>query len=463
MQPDHRTRSARISSLKVALASMLPLCAAAAWNGSLASVGVALFVSIVIAVAGSVWEGVRLDRAWSDVQALAGRLGAGDLSARLYPPRGVGIAPLYRSINGMASALQDRFSELTRVSAEQDAILRTMVEGVVVIDPQGRIRRVNSAARSLLDIAAESVEGRLVAEVIRQAEVLTAVNQAVQSSVRSSITVRLRSPSHKTLDIHSAPLISDGAVAPGMLLVIHDISRIERLENVRRDFVANVSHELRTPITSIKGFVETLLDGAVNDPALAPKFLGIIGRQAERLNSIFNDLLTLAKLEAGGEDPAVEFEIHRVGELVQAAVDDCAHLALEKGVRLEVHVPDDTHIYINKSLMGQALVNLIDNAIQYSGAGSSVQVSCACNAHTVELAVSDNGPGIEKKHLERVFERFYRVDQGRSRHQGGTGLGLAIVKHIVQIHGGKVQVESNVGRGSCFSIVLQRENNQVSV
>jgi two-component system phosphate regulon sensor histidine kinase PhoR len=251
-------------------------------------------------------------------------------------------------------------------------------------------------------------------------------------------------------------MIEERSATPGTLFVVHDVTRVKKLENVRRDFVANVSHELRTPITSIKGFVETLDDGALEDPELSRKFLGIIGRQAERLNTILNDLLTLAKLEAGEDGAQVETERKNVRDLVRVALEDCARRAEEKEMQLRVDVADDLFIHANSSLVEQALVNLVDNAIKYSESGGSVWVEARNEGPLVEIRVVDNGPGIERSHLARLFERFYRIDQGRSRQLGGTGLGLAIVKHIAQVHGGRVGVTSVEGEGSTFSIFLRR-------
>jgi two-component system phosphate regulon sensor histidine kinase PhoR len=236
--------------------------------------------------------------------------------------------------------------------------------------------------------------------------------------------------------------------------VLQDTTRIERLENIRRDFIANVSHELRTPITSIKGFVETLLDGAKDDPETLAKFLGIIGHQADRLNALFHDLLTLARLEARGDDARVESVSCRVAQIVGAAVSSCAVLAKERGAVIQVDVREELELEANPNLLQQALVNLIDNALKYSEGQPRVVVKATVEGEVIRLSVVDNGPGIARGHLPRIFERFYRVDQGRSRKMGGTGLGLAIVKHITQVHGGTVDVDSMVGRGTTFSLLL---------
>jgi len=446
----------RLVCLLIALAGSLPLLAVSlAYCNSVTTLLSASFLSALIFSAGSLWYFGHVDRAFSEIYQVCSRMRAEDLSARLYPPRLRRLTPLYRMINSTASFLQKQFGRLSHTSAEQDAILRTMVEGVVSIDPDGRIRTVNTAARMLLDISTSQIEGRLVAEVIRHAQLLRFVSEVLSDNAPRALTIALQGEMTRQLEVQASPLIAEGAVKPGILLVIHDTTRVRRLENVRRDFVANVSHELRTPITSIKGFVETLQDGAMHDPALLAKFLGIIGRQAERLNSIFNDLLTLAKLEAGGDDAEVELESMKVSELIRAAIDDCGHSASAKEIILQVASGSDGRVLVNLSLVEQALVNLIDNAIKYSEPKSVVRVEVTPGDEYTEVAVVDNGPGIEKRHLARLFERFYRVDQGRSRQQGGTGLGLAIVKHIAQVHGGRVEVKSVLGEGSRFSIFLK--------
>jgi two-component system phosphate regulon sensor histidine kinase PhoR len=245
----------------------------------------------------------------------------------------------------------------------------------------------------------------------------------------------------------------------GAVIVLNDVTDMKRLENVRRDFVANVSHELKTPIASIKGFVETLLDGAADDPADRRRFLDIVARQADRLESIIEDLLSLSRIEQSEEAGNLPREPVPIAELLAAVTADCLPRAADRSIRLELSCPDSLVAEVNAPLLEQAVINLVDNAIKYSEPGRTVRLSAdeepaAAGGPAVRIMVEDEGCGIDGEHLPRLFERFYRVDEARSRKLGGTGLGLSIVKHIVQAHDGTVAVQSEPGKGSTFTIRL---------
>jgi two-component system phosphate regulon sensor histidine kinase PhoR len=410
--------------------------------------------AVVVAGIGGVYIFSVVDGAFHRIKRLARAIRAGNLEARIYQTRSPQLTRLYAEVNQMAGAIEERIAKLSSVSAEQRAILRTMIEGVLVIDRQGVVRTINRAALNFLDVTDPRAEGRKYTELFQHLELERFVARALMLQICGPLTISVGSRVERVLEIQAAPLQATEGVEPGVLFVMYDITRIQRLESVRKDFVANVSHELRTPITSIKGFVETLLEGAKDDAEACERFLTIIARQADRLNSIFNDLLTLSRLEAGGDSVGIEMEERRLGDLVQGAVEDCIHRAREKGMAIEVSGDGECSVRAHATLLHQALVNLIDNAIKYSEGDRPVRVELRKGQDSVEVAVIDQGPGIERRHLERLFERFYRVDHGRSRQLGGTGLGLSIVKHIVNVHGGKVAVESTVGRGSTFSVVL---------
>jgi len=240
----------------------------------------------------------------------------------------------------------------------------------------------------------------------------------------------------------------------GALVVMHDVTRLKRLENIRRDFVANVSHELRTPITSIQGFAETLLDGAIDLPEDARRFVRIMAAQSDRLNDIIEDLLTLSRLEQEVEQAKLPVQQARVRGVLEAAIGVCELWASKKDLRIELTCEDQLYVPINAALLEQAVVNLVDNAVKYSPEGAAVLVQAERSKSELIIRVRDHGCGIGPEHLPRLFERFYRVDKARSRKLGGTGLGLAIVKHIAQAHGGSATVESVPGEGSLFSLHL---------
>jgi two-component system phosphate regulon sensor histidine kinase PhoR len=242
----------------------------------------------------------------------------------------------------------------------------------------------------------------------------------------------------------------------GAVVVLNDVTRLKRLEAVRRDFVANVSHELKTPVTSIKGFAETLEGGALDDPDTARRFVRIIAGQADRLNSIIEDLLALSTLEQSGDSPLLQLEEADLCDVVAVALEVCGPKAEAKHVELRETCPGRLLARVSPPLLEQAVVNLVDNAVKYSSGGGVVDVELVEAGDEFVIGVTDKGPGIAREHLPRLFERFYRVDKARSRDLGGTGLGLAIVKHIAQIHGGRVSVESVVGGGSTFRVHLPR-------
>lgn len=450
-------RSMTLLGIAVGLAAFLPLVVVAwLYCPDRRLVEVASVWAFVTASLGGVYTFGVVDGAFERIQRLARSIRVGNLETRLYPNRAPQLTPLYLELNQMSQAIEDRLRVLSTLSAEQHAVLRSMIEGVLVINQQGIVRTINRAALNFLEVTVLNAEGRSYLELFQHAELQRFVARALTQGVVEPITLTIGARVERIIEVQAAPLVVTDGVEPGVLFVMYDVTRIHRLESLRRDFVANVSHELRTPVTSIKGFVETLIDGAKDNPKDLERFLQIIARQAERLNSIFNDLLTLARLEAGGEGANIEFEVRRVSDLIKAAVDDCGYRAADKGISIDVARAGTEKVRVNSSLIQQALVNLIDNAIKYSDPNKKVWIESKLDGDFIEIVVIDQGPGIAHGHLSRLFERFYRVDHGRSRQLGGTGLGLSIVKHIAQVHGGKVAVASVVGEGSRFSLFLPR-------
>ncbi len=360
------------------------------------------------------------------------------------------------TLNKMAADLKDKLDMVVRQRNERDAILSSMVEGVLAIDTDERLLRMNDAAARLLGVDVARVEGRSLPEIVRSIDLhkLVAAVISTQQPVEGEVVLRDRQP--RFLHVHGTVLRDTPEGHNGALLVLHDITDRKRLESIRRDFVANVSHELKTPVTSIQGYVETLLDGAMNDGEQREKFLKIVAKHTERLHAILEDLLTLARVEQEGEKPQSVLGSESLRSVLEAAIADCGVKAEEKSMQVQLTCPAELTASMNASLLEQAVVNLIENAIAYSPPGQTVEVSCLESEIEIEIRVRDHGCGISREDLPRIFERFYRVDKSRSRDSGGTGLGLAIVKHIVQLHGGRTAVQSIPAEGSTFSIFLPK-------
>jgi two-component system, OmpR family, phosphate regulon sensor histidine kinase PhoR len=305
------------------------------------------------------------------------------------------------------------------------------------------------------------MEGRKVKEVVRNTEFNRFVQRTLQGEGPTEAEIVFLGEPDRFLQAHGATLREAGGMRVAALVVLNDITRLKVLETVRRDFVANVSHELRTPITSIKGFLETLRDGAVEDPETRRRFLDIAVKNADRLNMIIDDLLSLARVERDAEMGDIRLETTPLSGVFAAAARVCAENAAGKGIELLFNCEEGATAKINPQLIEQALVNLVDNAIKYGEPGSIVRVDADTTGDEVVLTVTDQGCGISREHLNRIFERFYRVDKARSRTEGGTGLGLSIVKHIAHAHRGSVRVRSSPGEGSAFSIHLPRERERI--
>jgi two-component system phosphate regulon sensor histidine kinase PhoR len=329
-----------------------------------------------------------------------------------------------------------------------------MIEGVLAVDATQRIVSINRAAADLLGIDALAVLGRSIQEVVRNADLRQFALQAIDCREPVEDDLVLRAARDRTLRVRGTPL-RDVSGEGGAVIVLNDITDIRHLENVRRDFVANVSHELKTPVASIKGFVETLLDGRVDDPDDRRRFLEIVGRQSDRLGAIIDDLLALSRIEQAEGMGDLPLERVAVADVLAAVVAECGPRADDRSIAIEVESPPGLEAEVNAPLLEQALINLVDNALKYSEQGGSVILAATPTEDgMLDLIVRDHGTGIGAEHLPRLFERFYRVDKGRSRKLGGTGLGLSIVKHIVQAHGGTVAVESTLGVGSTFRVRL---------
>ena len=422
------------------------------------SIGVsALIVAIIAAIIGySVSR--RISDQMRDIKVGAKRLAAGDFTQKLYVPRVEEFASVAESINQMAEDLDEKLRRLTQERNEREAVLASMVEGVLAVDAEERVIAVNAAAARLLDTDPVAAEGKSIQEIVRNPDLQHVVAQTLDGHrpIEADIVMRVGAED-RNLQANGTLLHGDdGGPDVGAVVVLNDVTRLKRLEAVRRDFVANVSHELKTPVTSIKGFAETLEDGALEDPEASRRFVRIIAGQADRLNSIIEDLLALSTLEQSGDSPLLQLEEADLCDVVAVALEVCGPKAEAKRIVLNEGCPGTLLARVSPPLLEQAVVNLIDNAVKYSAEGSTVEVDLAQTDDEIVVSVTDQGQGVAREHLPRLFERFYRVDKARSRDLGGTGLGLAIVKHIAQIHGGRVSVDSVMGRGSTFRIHLPR-------
>ncbi len=425
-------------------------------------VGAALFVAF-LSVLISIGLSRRLSYPLEQLKMGAERFAAGDLSTRLPSPGAAETAQLASAMNAMARQLDERIRMITHQRNQQNAILTSMVEGVIAVDLEEHIIMVNSAAGRMLGKKPEEIENRWIQEAIRDSEIQRFVKKLLKTREPSETEITAISGigEEKTLQVHGTVLHGSHGDIIGVLVVLHDVTRLKRLEIIRRDFVANVSHELRTPLTSIKGFVETLLDGAMENATERERFLGIIVTHVNRLNAIIGDLLTLSRLEKEENNERVRLDKVNLDPIIKEAVDVCSAKAREQDITLTIDGRHGVTAALNSSLFEQALINLIDNAVKYSNHHSTVTVSCGSGPDGVAVSVSDEGPGIAPEHLPRLFERFYRIDKARSRKLGGTGLGLAIVKHIMNVHYGAVTVESQIGHGSTFTLHLPSNVNTV--
>jgi two-component system, OmpR family, phosphate regulon sensor histidine kinase PhoR len=378
----------------------------------------------------------------------------GDYRRRLYDVPIPVLDPVAYGLNHAAEAVQRRMTGVMRERDELEAVLADMTEGVMVVDGTDRIQKFNLSAERLFGQAFEAVKGRPVYEVIRNGDLLRFIEKTQASSEPIEEDIVLHEAKDIFLQAHGTVLRGSEDRIQGVLLVFSDVTRLRRLENLRKEFVANVSHELKTPVTSIQGFVETLKDGANQNPKEAERFLDIILKHTRRLNAMIDDLLNLSRIEQQTEKREIVLERNSVRDVIEEAVSICQAKADAKTITLQIECGKDLTAMMRPDLLVQAVSNLIDNAVKYTGEAGKVTVRAARREDGIHIEVEDRGAGIPKEHLPRLFERFYRVDPSRSRDMGGTGLGLAIVKHVAQAHGGRAEASSEEGKGSVFSIVL---------
>ena len=430
----------------------------------------ASFVSLfIVFLIGLVLTG-RIVKTIEQITIFSKEVASGNFRKRLFPRGKDELGELTRNVSEMSQELQRRLKQIEEEKHMIEAILMNMSDGLMLTDTKGRIMLSNSAMKNLFGIES-SIEGKTVMETLRKAELMEVIDKVVETKETTSRELEVAYPKELYVMMTAAPYSVRGELS-GVVLVCHDITRIKQLEDVRKDFVANVSHEIKTPITAIKGFAETLLEGALDDRENAYKFLETIKNHSERLNSLVSDLLTLSRIELG--DIKIDKETVNLNTVIDSAFETLREKAQSKGLYLKKEIAPGLHeIKADRNRLIQILLNLIDNGIKFTETGGvTIRVRNAefrmrdkevskeilqseiAILHSIEISVEDTGIGIPKKHLSRLGERFYRVDKARSRELGGTGLGLAIVKHLIKAHGWEMDIESTPGKGTVVKIII---------
>ena len=409
-------------------------------------------IALVFAVPLAAFVANRISIRLRRVVSFAHRIASGDLSARIdstgptvRPIAGIDeISSMEAALNETAVRLSNDFAELESGRAELAVMLDSMQEAVVAITSAGFVRWSNAVMQGI--VGSQLAPGRPLVHSVRDPELLACVRGALERRELCVGRASLLAPG-RVFEVNAAPLPAGGA-----LVVLHDVTSIEAAQKSRREFVANVSHELRTPLTSIQGYVETLIEDPNPSPETTLEFLGVILKNASRMNRLTEDLLALASVES--PDYKLSPQPVRANVLLQDAIDSIGGIVVDSGVKLQSAGAPDTLVMADPDAMHQVFGNLMENALKYAQSGKRIRVDARLLASEVEFTVQDFGPGIASEHLERIFERFYRVDKARSRESGGTGLGLAIVKHIVLAHGGRIWAESELGIGASFHFTL---------
>ncbi|MBM7605661.1 two-component system phosphate regulon sensor histidine kinase PhoR [Metabacillus crassostreae] len=423
------------------------------WGILGASLGLAFIIILLLGIRIT----AQFTRPIESATQVAMELAKGNYKARTYEDHLDETGMLSQSINILARNLQD----MTRAQEMQQDRLQTLIEnmgsGLILIDGRGYINLVNLAYKELFNVDSAKFLYQLYHDAFTHHEIIEIVEEIFMTEVK--VRKQLHLPlaiERRHFEVYGAPIIGTNDEWKGIVLVFHDISELKKLEQMRKDFVANVSHELKTPITSIKGFSETLLDGALSDKQTAEYFLSIILKESDRLQSLIQDLLDLSKIEQQGFQLSVQnCDLKEIIEDIRIMLEGKAK---EKEVNLTIHYPEGL-VFIEGDIyrLKQIFINLISNALTYTPKEGSVSVTLEnFDEHTM-ITVSDTGIGISTEEIPRIFERFYRVDRARSRNSGGTGLGLAIVKHLVEAHKGQISVQSKIGEGTTFSVKLYKK------
>ena len=412
-------------------------------------------IALLVALGIGLFVAGRVTRPVVEMQDVARQMSEGNFEVRASVRSPDEIGTLGRSLNVMAGRLREKIGDLEEEQAKATAVLDAMVEGVIATDGHDHIILINERARALFGLGRARAERRPLLEVIRNVDLHDVLGESRIAPVGTVVSreIKLAEPLERVLQVHAVPLRFTGE-ARGVVMVLHDITELRRLEQVRTEFVANVSHELRTPLTAIHGYLETLLDGALEEPENARKFLEIVFRHTERLGRLTDDLTDLSNIELGRI--SLRLEPTAVSDVADSVLAIIAPRAVAGRVSVEAKLPAGLpEVVVDRDRLAQILINLVDNAVKYTPKGGHVRVEGrVAERGMVEVTVRDTGVGIPKADLPRLTERFYRVDKARSRDLGGTGLGLAIVKHLVLAHGGELDIDSELWKGTTVRFTL---------
>ena len=391
-----------------------------------------------------------------DIQSGAERFSHGIFGQKIFPPHDQTLRNIAESLNSMASQLDEKLGVIEEQGNIQQAVLKSMKEGIIAVDYDEKILLLNQTAKDLLGIGAKSVNGKNLQELVRVSEIQKFFRKVAEETNPQETEIILQTVTERSLQLTGTQLYDINNKAIGTLVVINDITNLKYLDSIKKDLIANVSHELKTPVTTIKGFIETLRDGAVDDRKNAVRFLDIVLKHIERLNLLIDDILTLSKLEQKSGDETIITEEQPIKTILESVAEDFEIKAKHKKINIEIKCEEELRVKVNRNLLEQAIGNLIDNAIKNSDKKTNIEVGSYIEENMLIIYVSDEGYGISEEHIPRLFERFYRIDKARSREEGGTGLGLAIVKHIINVLNGTIEVESQVGKGSKFTLIIPK-------
>jgi two-component system phosphate regulon sensor histidine kinase PhoR len=432
---------------------------------SLASLGIIILIGII--------QDKRITKTIEEIMEYTKEASSGNIRRRLLLKEKDELGELAVNISDMAQELNERLKQAEEEKIKIEAILRNMSDGLILVDTKGKILLINPPAKAFWGIESD-INGKTIMETLRKSELVESIEHVLKNRQTTSLEIETNYPKKLHLFTTIAPFLIKDEIS-GVIILFHDITKLKQLENIRKDFVANVSHEIKTPITAIKGFAETLLEGAIEDKENAIKFLEVIKNHSERLNSLVNDLLTLSRIELG--DIQITKEELNISDIIDTVFATLRDKAKNKGLYLKKDVsPEVQKIIADRDRLIQILLNLVDNGIKFTedggvtvkvqsskfkvppyppfAKGEAGGISDSSTGDFIEITVEDTGIGIPKNHLPRLGERFYRVDNARSRELGGTGLGLAIVKHLVKAHGWEMEIESTQGEGTKVKIIV---------